>query len=74
MQVSLTRNGVLAGGRRPSEETVTLADGARASDLLAAVGIDPRTCVVVVNGTAITRTAVLHDGDRAALYPAQAGG
>ncbi len=74
MRVTVTRTGLLAGGRRPYDETVTLADGAATTDLLAACGIDPRTCVVVVNGVAVHRSTALDDGDRATLYPAQAGG
>lgn len=74
MRVTVTRMGLLAGGDHSYDETVTLADGAVTTDLLAACGIDPRACVVVVNGVAVTRGATLSDGDRAALYPAQAGG
>lgn len=74
MQVTLTRRGALARGRDASDETVTLDEGARASDLLATCGVDPRTCIVVVNGAAVVRHTRLGDGDRVQLYPAQAGG
>lgn len=74
MRVSVTLKGHLAEGRAPCDEPVTLAEGARTADLLAACGIDPRACIVVVNGVALTRGAPLSDGDRAQLYPAQAGG
>jgi sulfur carrier protein ThiS len=74
MEVTVSRRGALAQGREPSDETVPLAEGACALDLLEACGIEPRTCIVVVNGAAVTRRAPLRDGDRAQLYPAQAGG
>lgn len=74
MQVTVTRRGLLAPVGGGGSETVTLADGAHADDLLAACGVDPRACVVVVNGAAVTRTAPLGDGDRVQLYPAQSGG
>ena len=74
MRVSVTLKGHLAEGRAPYDAPVTLAEGARTADLLAACGIDPRACIVVVNGVALTRGAPLSDGDRAQLYPAQAGG
>lgn len=74
MRVSVTLKGHLAEGRGTYDEPVTLAEGARTADLLAACGIDPRACIVVVNGVALTRGAPLSDGDRAQLYPAQAGG
>jgi sulfur carrier protein ThiS len=74
VRVTVHRRGALAQGREPYDESVTLAEGAVARDLLDACGIDPRTCIVVVNGAAVTRTAPLRDGDRAQLYPAQAGG
>lgn len=73
MQVTVTLRGRLAEGRRPVDE-LTLADGAVAADVPTAVGIDPRACIVVVNGTAVQRGAALVEGDRAQLYPTQAGG
>jgi sulfur carrier protein ThiS len=73
MQLTVTLKGRLE--ERPGyDDQVTLADGAVAADLAAACGLDPRACVVVVNGAAVSRSATLHDGDRAQLYPAQAGG
>ncbi|HSR22108.1 MAG TPA: MoaD/ThiS family protein [Candidatus Eisenbacteria bacterium] len=72
--MTLTRRGALAHGHDPSGESVTLAEGARAADLLAACGVDPRTCIVVVNGAAVVRQARLGEGDRVQIYPAQAGG
>ena len=74
MEVTVTRKSALAGGRRPSDETLTLAEGARTGDLLAACDIDPRACIVVLNGTALLRGTELHDGDHVQLFPAQAGG
>ena len=74
MQVTVTARGRLAPGPAGGTRTVTLADGACADDLLAACGVDPRSCVVVVNGAAAGRSAPLRDGDRVQLYPAQAGG
>ncbi len=74
MQVTITRTGALTGGRAPYDETVTLPEGARAGDLLDRCRIDPRTCVVVINGAAVTRGAPLSDGDHVRLYPVQAGG
>jgi sulfur carrier protein ThiS len=75
MQVTVTLKGHLAqerGGH--GDERVTLDEGAVAADVAAAVGLDPRACVVVVNGAAVPRGTALSDGDRAQLYPAQAGG
>jgi sulfur carrier protein ThiS len=74
VEVTVTRKGVLAGGHGTYDETVVVGDGARASDLLAACGIAPGACIVVVNGVAVGRSTPLHDGDRAQLYAAQAGG
>jgi sulfur carrier protein ThiS len=74
MQLTVTLKGRLAEERPGYDDQVTLADGAVAADLAAACGLDPRACVVVVNGAAVSRSAALHDGDRAQLYPAQAGG
>ena len=72
MRVTLTSPAGL-GNVRTNEET-ELADGASAADLLDACSIDPRACVVVVNGMAATRATLLKDGDRVRLYPVQAGG
>lgn len=74
MEVTVSRKSVLAAGHRPHDETLTLAEGARTGDLLAACGIDPRACIVVLNGTALLRGTELHEGDRVQLFPAQAGG
>ncbi|HSJ22551.1 MAG TPA: MoaD/ThiS family protein [Nocardioidaceae bacterium] len=75
MQVTVTLKGHLAQGRvADGDERVDLADGAVAADLAAACGVDPRACVVVLNGAAVPRGTALSDGDRAQLYPAQAGG
>lgn len=74
MHVTVTRKGLLAevGGGR--EKPVTLDEGATTTDALAAFDLDPRTCIVVINGVAVPRGATLSDGDRLQLYPAQAGG
>lgn len=72
MRVTLTSPAGL-GGVHTNEET-ELADGASAADLLNVCSIDPRACVVVVNGAAVTRGAALRDGDQVRLYPVQAGG
>ncbi|HSE70327.1 MAG TPA: MoaD/ThiS family protein [Nocardioidaceae bacterium] len=74
MQVTVTRRGRLARPGSGYVETLTLAEDAVASDVPTAVGIDPRTCIVVVNGVAVPRGTALHEGDRTQLYPAQAGG
>lgn len=74
MKVNVTLKGHLADGRSGYVEPVSLPEGAATTDLLTACGIDPRTCIVVVNGVAVPRGTVLNDGDRAQLYPAQAGG
>ncbi len=74
MQVTVTLKGHLAEGRSAHAAPVSLAEGAVTTDLLTACGIDPRTCIVVVNGAAVPRGTPLADGDRAQLYPAQAGG
>ena len=72
MRVTLTSPAGL-GSVRTNEET-ELTDGASAADLLNVCSIDPRACVVVVNGMAATRRTQLRDGDRVLLYPVQAGG
>jgi sulfur carrier protein ThiS len=72
VRVTLTRPEAVSGRR--VEEVAELADGALAGELLDQHGIDPRTCVVVVNGAAVTRGAALRDGDQVRLYPVQAGG
>ncbi|MGZ4429299.1 MAG: MoaD/ThiS family protein [Nocardioidaceae bacterium] len=74
MQVTVTLKGRLAEGRDAAGTSLQLPDGAVTTDLLAACAVDPRTCIVVVNGAAVTRGTPLADGDRAQLYPAQAGG
>lgn len=74
MQVTVVRRGELGRNGRAGPETIELAKGAVTGDVPRACGIDPRTCVVVVNGVAVARTTRLFDGDRAQLYPAQAGG
>lgn len=74
MKVTVTLKGRLADGRSGYDGAMTLADGAVAADVPTACGIDPRTCVVVVNGVAVPRGTALADGDRAQLFPAQAGG
>jgi sulfur carrier protein ThiS len=74
MRVTVTLKGLLAEEHSGHDGLLTLADGAVAADVATACGIDPRACIVVVNGTAVTRGTSLADGDRAQLYPAQAGG
>jgi sulfur carrier protein ThiS len=74
MHVSVTLHGLLAHEHQAYDGHLVLADGAVAADVPTALGIDPRACVVVVNGTAVTRSTPLSDGARAHLYPAQAGG
>ena len=74
MQVTVSRKGLLAEGGRGREQPVRLEEGATTTDVLAACGLDPRSCIVVRNGVAVQRAAPLSDGDRLQLYPAQAGG
>ncbi len=74
MQVTVTLKGRLTEGRKTYDGPVDLPEGAVTTDLLAACGIDPRECFVVVNGAAVPRGSPLAHGDRAQLYPAQAGG
>ena len=74
MQVTVTLKGRLAEERPAYDGRLDLADGAVAADVATAYGIDPRACVVVVNGAAVPRSTALADGDRTQLYPAQAGG
>ncbi len=74
MKVTVSRKGLLAEGASGREEPVTLQDGATTTDVLAACGLDPRRCIVVVNGAAVARGQRVSDGDRLQLYPAQAGG
>ena len=74
MELTVSRKGRLAEGRTGTAENLSLADGAATTDLLAACDVDPRECIVVVNGAAVPHGSVLSDGDRVQLYPAQAGG
>jgi sulfur carrier protein ThiS len=72
--VTVTLEGRLAEEHAEYDGQLTLPEGAVAGDVATACGIDPRACVVVVNGSAVPRGAALSDGDRTRLYPAQAGG
>lgn len=74
MQVTVTLKGRLAEEREGYVGPLVLADDAVAGDVPTACGIDPRVCVVVLNGVAVPRATRLTDGDQAQLYPAQAGG
>ena len=74
VRVTVVRRGELARNGRTGPETLELSRGSVAGDVPSACGIDPRACVVVVNGVAVSRTTRLFEGDRAQLYPAQAGG
>jgi sulfur carrier protein ThiS len=74
VNVTVTLKGRLADERPEYDGRLDLADGAVAADVPAAYGIDPRACVVVVNGAAVPRGTALSDGDRTQLFPAQAGG
>jgi len=55
-------------------EAVRLPDGASTADLLAALGVDARRYVTVVNGVACPRPVPLREGDRVQLHVNQAGG
>lgn len=70
----MVRRGNLAHPGSGYDETLVLSDRAVAADVPVACGIDPRACIVVVNGVAVPRHTALHEGDRTQLYPAQAGG
>lgn len=74
VRLSVTLKGRLADERPGYDAHLTLAEGAVAADVATAYGFDPRTCVVVVNGAAVSRGTRLSDGDRTQVYPAQAGG
>lgn len=74
MEVTVSRKGRLAERATGLAELLSLVDGAVTTDLLAACDMDPRECVVVVNGAAVPHGSALSDGDRVQLYPAQAGG
>lgn len=74
MSLTVTLKGRLADERPGYDGQLTLPQGAVAADVATAYGIDPRACVVVVNGAAVSRGARLCDGDRTQVYPAQAGG
>jgi sulfur carrier protein ThiS len=74
VRVTVSLQGRLAHEPQLASGPVELAEGAVAADVATACGLDPRACVVVVNGAAVTRSTELREGDRAALYPAQAGG
>ncbi len=57
---------------------VTLEEGARLTDLYAALGVDARWVVAECNGEAVPRAdapaTLLRDGDRVELVRAVAGG
>jgi sulfur carrier protein ThiS len=74
VNVAVSLKGRLAEERAGYDGRLDLPEGAVAGDVAAALGIDPRACVVVVNGAAVPRGTRLSDGDRTQLYPAQAGG
>jgi sulfur carrier protein ThiS len=74
VHLTVTLKGRLADELPEYDDRLALPDGAVAADVATAYGIDPRTCVVVVNGAAVPRGARLSDGDRTQLFPAQAGG
>lgn len=60
--------------RRQGDAVVEVADGARAQDVLSATGQSPDSTVVVRNGTPISESAVLVDGDRLMLLSSFSGG
>jgi len=72
--VIVAARGRLAEERPGSDGPLDLPDGSVAADVARACGIDPRACIVVVNGVAVRPGTALSDGDRATLYPAQPGG
>jgi hypothetical protein len=74
VEVTVTLHGRLAEERKGYDARLSLEPSAVAADVPAALGIDPRVCVVVVDGVAVTRSTPLADGARTHLYPAQAGG
>ncbi|MEO8689576.1 MAG: molybdenum cofactor biosynthesis protein MoaE [Solirubrobacteraceae bacterium] len=53
---------------------VELPDGAVVSDLLAAMGLAPRSCVVAINREYADERAVVRAGDEVALVPPVSGG
>lgn len=74
VRVSVNLMGRLAEEHPGHDRVLTLPEGAVARDVASASGIDPRACVVVVNGSAVPHGTAVTDGDRLTLYPAQAGG
>jgi molybdopterin converting factor subunit 1 len=53
---------------------VELPDGARVADLLAAMEVAPRSCVVAINREYADAEAPVHEGDEVALVPPVSGG
>jgi len=60
------------GGRAP--RAFTLDEGTTVADLIVSLGLPDEPRIVFVNGKHAEETAVLHDGDRLAIFPPVAGG
>jgi molybdopterin converting factor small subunit len=65
----------VAGLDRRGRKSVALPDGAKAGDVVLAIGLDSsRYKLLVVNNVHSDESAPLADGDRVAIFPAIAGG
>jgi sulfur carrier protein ThiS len=60
------------GGRH--SRTFDLAEGTTIADVIAMLGLPDEPRVIFVNNRHAEEAAVLHDGDRLAIFPPVAGG
>jgi sulfur carrier protein ThiS len=60
------------GGRH--SRTFDLAEGTTIADVIAMLGLPDEPRVIFVNNRHAEESAVLHDGDRLAIFPPVAGG
>jgi sulfur carrier protein ThiS len=74
VRVDVRLRGSLADRLPGGTGSVDLPDGARADELLAAVGLPTMPCVFVVNGAATDGRRLLANGDRVEVHPPMAGG
>ena len=74
LRVEVTLKGSLAARLPGGHGPVNVVEGASVGSLLAMFGIPDVHCIYVVNGSAVTRDALLRDGDRVQIFPPMAGG
>ncbi len=74
MQVDVTLRGGLATRLPGGQARIDLPDQGTVEDLLVALELRPLSCVCVVNGAAVGRTAPLRPDDRVQVFAQTAGG